>query len=228
VSEVGKVTLKMRVYYSSYHLWAAKHFVRLAAEIEDAHEGRPRFDIEHRAYVTNAILSSVAFMEAAINELLQDAFDNHQSYIEPLDSDVQTLIAKMWDLTEARNRSPFHILDKCQMVLVLARKKPIPTDGQLFENANLLRKLRNELMHYKPQTFGGLDTHRLDRGLVGRFPPNKLMIGAGNSFFPDHCLGHGCAQWSVTSSEEYMNAFFAELGVVPNYQRVEFKSPFRG
>jgi hypothetical protein len=212
----------MRVYYSSYHLWAAKHFVRLAAEIEDAHEGEPTFDIEHRAYVTNAILSSVAFMEAAINELFQDAFDNDQSYIEPLEPEVRTLLAKMWDLTEARNRSPFNILDKCQIALVLARKQPIPTDGQLFENVNLLRKLRNELIHYKPQTLGGTDTHRLDKSLVSKFPSNKLMTGAGNSFFPDHCLGHGCAQWAVTSSENYMNAFFAALGVVPNYQRVEF------
>jgi hypothetical protein len=214
--------VQMRVYYSSYHLWAAKHFVRLAAEIEDTYEGGSKFDIEHRAYVTNAILSSVAFMEAAINELFQDAFDKDQSYIEPLDPDVQTLIARMWDLTEARNRSPFHILDKCQIALVLARKEPIPTDGQLFENANLLRKLRNELIHYKPQTLGGLDMHRLDRSLVGRFPPNKLVIGAGNPSFPDHWLGWGCAQWAVTSSENYMDAFFTELSVVPNYQRVEF------
>lgn len=227
MSEVGKVTLKMRVYYSSYHLWAAKHFVRLAAEIEDVHAGRPGSDIEHRAYVTNAILSSVAFMEAAVNELFQDAFDKDQSYIEPLDAEVQALIAKMWDLTEERNRSPFRVLDKCQIALVLARKQPISTDGQLFENANLLVKLRNELTHYKPRTLGGPDAHKRDRRLAGRFSPNKLMTGAGNPFFPDHCLGQGCAEWAVTSAGNYMNAFFDKLGITPNYQRVDFDPAVR-
>jgi hypothetical protein len=208
VSREGDVSVQMRVYYSSYHLWAAKHFVQMAAKIEDAHEGEPTFNIEHRAYVTNAILSSFAFMEAAVNE--------------PMDLNVQTLLANMWDLTETRNRSTFHVLDKCQVALVLARKEPIPKNEQLFENANLLRKLRNELMHYKPQTLGESDSRSLDRSLVSKFPPNKLMAGAGNPSFPDHLLGKGCAQWAVTSSENYMNAFFARLGVVPNYQRVDF------
>ena len=122
--------------------------MRLAAEIEDAHVGRPRFDIEHRAFVTNAVLSSVAFMEAAINELFQDAFDLHQPYIEPLDSEVQALLAQMWDWTEARNKAHFNVLDKYGIALVLARKETISTDGQLFENAHLLVRLRNELMHY--------------------------------------------------------------------------------
>jgi hypothetical protein len=214
--------MQHRVYYSSYHRWAANHFIRLAAEIEDAHVGTPRFDIEHRAYVTNAILSSVAFMEAAVNELFQDASDQYQSYIEPLDLGVQALLAKMWDWTEGRNKTPFTVLDKYEIALVLARKEPIPTGGQLFENASLLIKLRNALMHYKPQTLGGSETHRLERSLADRFTPNKLMSGAGKPFFPDHCLGQGCAQWAVTSSEHYTDAFFARLGITPNYQRVDF------
>jgi hypothetical protein len=138
VSSVGKLTVLNRVYFSSYHRWAAGHFVRLAAEIEDAHVGGPKFDIEHRAYVTNAILSSVAFMEAAVNELFKDALDQHQPYIEPLDREVQALLAKMWDWTEGRNKTPFTVLDKYEIALVLARKEPIPTDGQLYENASLL------------------------------------------------------------------------------------------
>jgi hypothetical protein len=87
---------------------------------------------------------------------------------------------------------------------------------------NLLIRLRNELIHYKPRNLASPTVHRLEKRLTGRFATNKLMTGAGNSFFPDHCLGHGCAEWSVTSSEMYMNAFFADLGIVPNYQRVEF------
>jgi hypothetical protein len=77
-------------------------------------------------------------------------------------------------------------------------------------------------MHYKPQTLGGSYTHRLERSLADRFAPNKLMSGVVKPLFPDHYLGRGCAQWAVTSSENYTNAFFAKLGITPNYQRVDF------
>ena len=82
-TEVGAPTLMMRVYFSSYHLWAAEHFSQLTGEIEGRHKGKPRFDIQHRSYSVNAVLSSVAFLEAAVNELFQDAADNHESYIQP-------------------------------------------------------------------------------------------------------------------------------------------------
>jgi hypothetical protein len=99
-------TLLNRVYFSSYHLWAAHHFAQLAGEIEDAHSGRSRFDIKHRAYVTNSILSSVAFLEAAINELYQDAFDRHPGYLDMLPQEVRDILADFWDMTkEEENKS---------------------------------------------------------------------------------------------------------------------------
>ena len=59
---IGTFSLMSRVYYSSYHLWAAKHFAQLALDIENRSGIKPRFDIQHPAYVTNAILSAVAFL----------------------------------------------------------------------------------------------------------------------------------------------------------------------
>ena len=75
------VTISMRAYFSTYHLWAAKDFARQAKKVECEHRGKPKFDIRHRALVINSILSSVAFAEAAINEVFQDASDQHHSYI---------------------------------------------------------------------------------------------------------------------------------------------------
>jgi hypothetical protein len=220
--EVGTPTAKMRVYYSTYHLWAANHFVQLTAKIETAHAGGPIFNIEHCTYVTNAIFSSVAFIEAAINELFKDAADDHQSYISPLDSDTQALMATMWELTEERNRSAFSVLDKYQIALTFARKTPVPKGDILYQDTDLAIKLRNELVHYKPKTLGGSDVHRFENSLRGKFPLNALMSGSGNPFFPDKCLGHGCSQWAVRSCKNYVDAFFVKLGVIPNYQQVHF------
>jgi hypothetical protein len=71
----------MRAYFSSYHLWSARHFRDLAEKIETEHEGGPVFDIEHRAYVTAAIFAAAAFLESAVNEVLQDAEDQYRSYV---------------------------------------------------------------------------------------------------------------------------------------------------
>jgi hypothetical protein len=47
MASFGVAELRMRAYFSSYHLWAAEHFTGLAKEIEDAHTGSPEFNIAH-------------------------------------------------------------------------------------------------------------------------------------------------------------------------------------
>ncbi|GAB2892336.1 hypothetical protein GCM10027046_21470 [Uliginosibacterium flavum] len=41
----------MRVYFSTYHLWASYEFANRSLNIEAAHTGVARFDMEHRALV---------------------------------------------------------------------------------------------------------------------------------------------------------------------------------
>jgi len=225
---VNPVTITMRAYYSSYHLWAAKHFCALAQTVENAPGEQTRFDIKHRAYVTNSVFSAVAFLEAAINELYQDAADNHESYIKELDPDSKRLMSDFWQFTEERNRSAFNLLDKYQIALTLLRKQQFDPGQLPYQDAAFVVKLRNELVHFKPQSLGGDVEHKLARQLRGKFPENRLMDGSGNPWFPDKCLGHGCAEWAVTSVSNLADEFFATINVEPNYQRIEFKPPPEG
>lgn len=119
VAESG--TWKVRAYFSSSHLWAAKHFAELASELENSNGVSSGIDIQHRAYVVNAVLSSVAFLEAAINELCKDVFDRHESYTAPIDEEARVRISVMWELTEENNRSA-SILDKYQRVLAIVKR----------------------------------------------------------------------------------------------------------
>ena len=41
------ITVIMRAYFSSYPLWAARHFAVLASNAEQAEGTRPRFAIKH-------------------------------------------------------------------------------------------------------------------------------------------------------------------------------------
>ena len=215
-------TVLMRVYYSSYHLWGAQHFALLAGEIEDAHGGRSTFDIKHRAYVTNSLLSSAAFMEAAVNELYQDAFDEHSSYLSPLSQETRNLLADFWAMTEKENKATISLLDKYQLALRFCGKETLSKGESPYQEVDSIVKIRNALTHYKPQSLGGDNVHRLEGRLRDKFQENKLMSDSNNPYFPDKLLGRGCANWAVASARTFTDKFFSEIEIVPNYQRVSF------
>jgi len=215
-------TLMLRTYYSSYHLWAAEHFTALAAGIEALPGAVPRFDIQHRAYVTSTIFSSVAFMEAAINEIFKDAADSQGEFIAPIDAGSRKMFKAFWDLAEDQNRSRFSALEKYQIALTFCRKDQFSNNYLGYQDAKLVIQLRNELMHYKPESFGGDVRHRFEKKLKHKFPENQLMSGSGNPYFPDKCLGSGCAEWAVKASKAFVDEFCAKLGISLNYQQVKF------
>ena len=171
----GSVSFTMRVYYSTYHLWAARHFTRLARDIEDAHVGSSAFDIAHRSYVTNAILSAVAFLEAAVNELFQDAADGHSSYIAPLDAHCSKLLAGLWQDGEGSSVSGWPILDKYQVVLLGSGKDIFDKGAPPYQAARLAIRLRNTLTRFRPETQGEDSLSKMAAGLKSqRFPLNPL------------------------------------------------------
>ena len=217
----GTPSISMRVYFSSYYLWAAEHFMRLASNIEGAHQGRSRFDIKHRAYVTGSVFASVTFLEAAINELFKDAADKYESYVGSLNNDVLSKLAVKWKKTEGDNKY-ISILKKYQLALEFAQQPAFIENDPPYKDVDLLIELRNELVHYKPQTLGGMHIHMLEGELENKFPINALMADSGNPFFPDKCLGYGCAKWALTSSRSFADDFFNKVGVIPNYKRVRF------
>lgn len=213
------ITMKMRVYYSSYHLWAARHLAALLKTIEDVPADRPRFDIRHRAYATSCIFSTVSFLEAAINELFQDVADGHESYVAGLDAESKRIMSEFWTVSEDRSR----LLDKYQLALTFLRKQQFDPGQAPFQDASLVVKLRNELVHYRPRSLAGDAEPPLARKLMGKFDDNALMRGSGNPWFPDKCLGHGCSAWAVQSVVAFADAFFRRVAVEPNYRQVTFQ-----
>jgi hypothetical protein len=158
-------------------------------------------------------------MEAAINEIIKDVVDQHEPYISPIPAGARTLIQAFWELTEQKNRSSLSILDKYQIVLAFCGKGRFQTSTLPYQDADLVIKLRNELMHYKPETFGGEAEHKFLKLLSSKFPRNPLLKGSRNPYFPDHCLGSPCAAWVVVSTTAFADEFFKTLAISPNYLR---------
>ncbi len=218
--EFGTFTFLFRSYFSIHHLWAAEHFSRLARGIENKHEGRPHFYIEHRVYVVNSLLSATAFLEAAINELFQDAHDRHLAYIEHLDEEVVSDLADFWNKTDFGYGNA--TLQKYEVALSIGKKDPFVKGKNPYQDANLVIKIRNFLTHYKPKNVGGDEIHDLQKSIIGKFPETKTMSGSGNPYFPDKALGYGCTEWALRSVRSFADSFFDKMQIVPNYQRADF------
>ena len=173
---------------------------------------------------------AVAFLEAAINEVFADAKDGHLSYLKPLDGSIRQgmrqAIAKRRQLNKSLKQfdpEKHRTLKMCQLALQLAQRKLFDRNTSPYEDVSCLIKLRNRLIHYEPETLSALtlDSHQLETMLKARFDPNALMAGSGNPYWPDHCLGYGCARWAVRSSLQFTDEFFCRLGITPNYQRLQ-------
>lgn len=210
-------TVAMRTYFSTYHLWAARHSSRQAQRIEDRHHGRSTFSIELRAFVTNSVLSAAAFLEAGINEVFDDIADNHLANVGVLSEAARQSLARAWPKAER-----YPILEKYQTALEEAGFQCLDRGQAPYQPARLLVDLRDRLTHARPKTQTSSDLDPLGQSLKSRFPPSKLMVGSKNAYFRDHCLGAGCAGWAVTAALDFADEFFARCGIEPNYQRVAF------
>jgi hypothetical protein len=209
----------MRKYFSTYFLFAARHSSLLACEIETTHEGESHLDIEHRGHVLSSILASAAFLESNINEVFQDVYDQHQSSAGSLSTETSRVVAELWNSTD--NGAKMRLLDKYQMILVLGGHKPLERGAQPYQDTALVLRLRNALAHFQPENLSAEEQHRMADQLRRKFPENRLMAGSGNPSWPDHALGHGCAEWALHSVKVLADHVMKTIGIETNYMRHE-------
>lgn len=206
--------LVTRSYLSTHHLWASLRFARQCHDIESSHPGGSGFSLLQRSAVMASVLSAVAFLEAVINEFFQDIVDGHNSYVSSLDKEVRAALGAFWQEGERSLR----LLQKYQASLALAHKPLLDRGSTTFQDVHWLIKPRNELVHFRPEDAVAGVPSSLEKQLGMRFDHNPLIRTRGNPFFPDRCLGSGCAGWSARSARAFADEVFHRLGVKPNYQ----------
>ncbi|HYI99226.1 MAG TPA: hypothetical protein VEX36_06045 [Thermoleophilaceae bacterium] len=220
---VGPVRIFMRSYFSTNFLWTALHTSRLVSELESAEGDRPHFDMAHRSYAASSVIASATFLEAVVSELFQDALDGHaldgDGYLEPLRVEAVSAMAKVWRATS--NGRSLDALEKWQWLLECCDRERLDRGAAPAQDAGLVIRLRNALVHFKPENVAADEEHELEKSLKGRFPDNYLMEGSGNPWWPSHGLGHGCSAWAVSSSRALADHVLAEVGIEPNYSRIE-------
>jgi hypothetical protein len=95
------------------------------------------------------------------------------------------------------------MFEKFDLALVFTGQERFNHGGAPHQDAALLVRLRNYLVHYKPEGVSVALPHKLGEALSGKFPGSGLMQGSGNPWFPDHSLGAGCAMWALRSARAF-------------------------
>jgi len=192
--------------FSKQHLKAAAYFAKRAAEIEAEATLTTSLSEEtrsqHRAYVTGAIFSAVAALESSINELYLEARDNNPHTLKELDSKKVASLAAIWPQTKGHST-----LHKYQKALLTIGASKFNGKQSPWRDTESLIKLRDALVHYKPEWDNELDIHKeIEIHLRNKF--NECVFVDSNSlWFPHKCLGSGCAKWSVDTITVFMHEF---------------------
>lgn len=213
-------SLSVKHHFSKQHLRAAIVFAKEAQAYEATvtqpdEEHRSR----HRADVTAAILSAVCFMEASINELFLSARDQDLTNLPTFDERLFQLLGQFWENVER-----YPILQKYQIALLLADKDKFDRGIAPYQDADSLIKLRDLLVHYKPEWDDGTGQHQnLESRLQGKFTLSPYAA-TGNLWFPHYCLGAGCAQWSVDTARALSDDFCKRLKIPERTTKIETPS----
>lgn len=224
--------IRFRDCFSVRYIQSAALLCQLGFLIEQEYRGVRDIPAEvllrHEAFILNSVLSSVAFLESTINELYADAADEAYFFSDERHEALLRIIRERWTNEKNFDRAP--VLTKYQRILTIG-EKPLFEDGdRAFDNIHDLIGIRNHLMHYKREWVvigdgrkqdSGEETTgaRFEKNLRKKFAINPLA--AGNlPFFPDKCLGHGCAEWAVINSLIFCDEFFRRLELPAPYDGV--------
>lgn len=110
---------------------------------------------------------------------------------------------------------------KYEIALGLAEKEPLDHGVVIYQDVRLLIKLRNALIHYEPMssTSTAESSRKLEQKFQSKFLLNPLT-GRKTPFFPERCLGHGCAKWAVKSSVKFVDHCLSTLEIEPVFNSV--------
>jgi len=224
--------IRFRDCFSVRYIQSAAVLCRLGYGIEHAGTAAedPATDLHlrHEAFILNSVLSTVAFLESTINELYADAADDAYLFADENHEMLLKTIGEKWQNEKNFDRAP--MISKYQKILTIAGAPPFDDDDQAFANVRVLIEIRNHLMHYKREWVvirdrgaapAGEETtaDKFEKILRKKFATNPLAA-KNLPFFPDQCLGHGCAEWAIANSLIFTDEFFRRLDLPAPYEGI--------
>ena len=205
----GSAVGQVRYSFTAQFLRGAARFAALSRDLESkSKEGwNENEESDHRAFVVAAVMQSTASLEAEIAEIL-DHGPGHHLGSNGIDAQARKFLQPLADVVD---HNP--VLERYQLVLHLLRKEPFDRGGQPFQAADVLVRLRNEIVHYRSKWGPEMESEKLFaavRNLRFQAPP---FVSAGTNFFPFQCLVADCAAWAVRTGVSFIEEFYKKLAI---------------
>jgi hypothetical protein len=172
---------------------------------------------ELRAFVMAAVTLAWSSLDAALNEfILLNATQQRET---PL-SEVEKAVIDAIGSEDLRPRKSQHTLQLFNMMLRLLKKSQLAENEQPNQSANLVRHLRNMLVHPKPGqvvTFSENPNENLsEQQQIVKQLRSHLHLDR-SATFPRDILNSNCADWAVSSCESFLQEFVKRSGVSPGF-----------
>jgi len=218
VLEAGSATVtgraEIRVNLAVPHLLSAAVLCRQVGALEATNIGTEFGEFWHDilASSSGALFTAVAALESYANEL----FIDHPVNFPGLKVEV---MAKLWELYEQKPT-----LEKFEFALLLKGATPFDRGGSPYQDASTIIRLRNGLIHFKPEWFSAQDEHaKLSKLLAYRATPCPFFP-ASEPLFPRGWTSHATVKWIIRSTLEFLLEFERRAGVTP--RMAKFKDRF--
>jgi len=217
-SSIGRMSVSHS--FSPQLLQFADLFTELSAVFETQHAGEKLSSaatLEYRADITAAVFSAWSFVEATINEFFWAARENRKA-LEGLSPGIITELGKAGPAPAVEKDPNRRTLEKYQRALEVAHKDLFSKGVPPYQQAFLLSRLRNRLIHFEPEWVKE-EPQELEKDLKGKFDLSPFHA-SGALFFPHRCLSHGCADWALKSALRFVDAFYDKIGIKSKYESV--------
>jgi hypothetical protein len=215
---VGVTGIAFQTYLSIQHIQSAAYFAKQTARLERRALRNPlnvALKTQVVANFTATIFSSVAFLEALLNELWADCEQSDGGHMEVIPQEIRCRITEA--LQYSRN---MELVKKFKTLLKAAERPIIPCDRRPLQDISNLIAIRNNMVHYNAAWLDSgspemCRAERLEESELGKFidkyldtTPNIGWMNAAN------------AGWAVRLVILYAEAAAMNLGITPLHDHV--------
>ena len=218
-------TIGIRNYLAPSMLWTARREAWLCGQREQQliAEGDINVHYQHRSHAILCIMSAVAFLEAFVNAIWQDASEaepgEHSHYTKGIPDAAMATMRELWTGREQAERA-MSLLGKFQLALVCAGHPRMDTGAEPYQSVDTLVLLRNALVHFKPEWWldDADDTRLVSRLRHKITPARENQQPVGEPWFPNKALGAGAANWACDGVIEFSRSWHQRLGLVHDFE----------
>lgn len=184
------------------YILAASELARVVFEAERAsseEEFGPAFERIFGSSVACAIMATAA-LEAYANELFADRHLNFPNV-------SQDLVELLWTEFEAKT-----LLDKFDLALQLRQRPRLKRGSQVVQSFDRLVRLRNSLVHFKPEWFDDPSTHeQLSKRLNGYLCRSRWL--QSEQLFPRAWACSDSTSWLMRTAVAFISHFSNASGL---------------